>query len=65
MKFSTFNEFKKDLKKKISSNYSFQFITIIIIIKMQTPKPKNLRCALSLPSVPEICQAINLTLESK
>ncbi len=29
------------------------------------PKAKNLRCALSLPSVPEICQGINLTLESK
>lgn len=28
-------------------------------------KPKNLRCALNLRSVPEICQGINFTLEQK
>jgi len=28
-------------------------------------KTKNLRCALSLRSVPEICKGINITLEQK
>lgn len=30
-----------------------------------TSKQKNLRCALSLSSIPEICQGINFTLEQK
>lgn len=32
---------------------------------MSSSKQKNLRCALSMPSVPEICKAINTALEQK
>ena len=32
---------------------------------MPASKAKNLRCALSMPSMPELCQGINFTLEQK
>ena len=32
---------------------------------MPSSKAKNLRCALSMPSMPELCQGINFTLEQK